>query len=131
MGMVASNTMYPVTRSRFVTQPVTGYWVLATTVSGGIDMSGPMEGLRVVELAMWVAGPAAGGILADWGADVIKIEPPAGDPFRGFFRVSSGADLPVNPPFGDNRGKHSVSIISPNPTAPRSSPRWPPVRTSS
>jgi crotonobetainyl-CoA:carnitine CoA-transferase CaiB-like acyl-CoA transferase len=70
-----------------------------------------MEGLRVIELAMWVAGPAVGGILADWGADVVKIEPPAGDPFRAFFRVTSGADLPVNPPFElDNRGKRSVAI---------------------
>jgi len=74
-------------------------------------MSGPMQGIRVVELAMWVAGPAAAGILADWGAEVIKVEPLTGDPFRGFFRVTTGADLPVNPPFElDNRGKRSVSI---------------------
>ena len=39
-------------------------------------MPGPMEGVRVVELGVWVAGPAAGGVLADWGADVVKIEPP-------------------------------------------------------
>ena len=44
-------------------------------------MPGPMLGVKVVELAVWVAGPAASGILADWGADVVKIEaPPAGDP---------------------------------------------------
>ena len=50
-------------------------------------MAGPMEGVKVVELGVWVAGPATGGILADWGADVIKIEPPTGDPARRFGRM--------------------------------------------
>ena len=50
-------------------------------------MAGPMEGIKVVELGVWVAGPAAAGILADWGADVIKIEPPTGDPARMFGRM--------------------------------------------
>ena len=35
----------------------------------------PLAALRVVELAHWVAGPAVGGLLADWGAEVIKVEP--------------------------------------------------------
>ena len=44
-------------------------------------MPGPMDGVKIVEMGVWVAGPAAGGVLADWGADVIKIEPPGmGDP---------------------------------------------------
>ena len=73
-------------------------------------MAGPVEGLKVVELGMWVAGPAAGGILADWGADVIKIEPPGGDPARMFGRML-GCDLGVNPPFEmDNRSKRSVVL---------------------
>ena len=46
-------------------------------------MTGPLQGVRVVELAVWFAGPAIGGILSDWGADVIKIEPLMGDPLRG------------------------------------------------
>ena len=48
-------------------------------------MNGPLTGFRVVELGVWVAGPAAGGLLADWGADVIKVEPPDGDPQRRVF----------------------------------------------
>ena len=73
-------------------------------------MSGPMEGIRVVELGVWVAGPAAAGILADWGAEVIKIEPPSGDPARSFQRMLGG-DMPNNPPFElDNRGKKSVVL---------------------
>jgi crotonobetainyl-CoA:carnitine CoA-transferase CaiB-like acyl-CoA transferase len=70
-----------------------------------------MEGVKVVELGVWVAGPAAGGILADWGADVVKIEPPGiGDPSRLFQRIL-GADLPFNPIFEmDNRSKRSVVL---------------------
>jgi crotonobetainyl-CoA:carnitine CoA-transferase CaiB-like acyl-CoA transferase len=74
-------------------------------------MPGPLEGIRVVELGFWVAGPAAAGILADWGADVVKIEPPDGDPFRGLFTQAAGIDVPMNPPFElDNRGKRSISL---------------------
>ena len=48
-------------------------------------MPGPLEGVKVVELGMWVAGPACAGILADWGADVVKLEPPGiGDPARTY-----------------------------------------------
>ena len=69
-----------------------------------------MTGVRVVELGVWVAGPAAAGILADWGADVVKIEPPAGDPAR-LFRQMLGGDLPSNPVFElDNRSKRSIAI---------------------
>jgi crotonobetainyl-CoA:carnitine CoA-transferase CaiB-like acyl-CoA transferase len=65
----------------------------------GGKMAGPMDGVRVVELGVWVAGPAAAGILADWGADVVKIEPPGtGDPGRLFMQIL-GADLPFNPIF--------------------------------
>jgi crotonobetainyl-CoA:carnitine CoA-transferase CaiB-like acyl-CoA transferase len=66
--------------------------------------------VKVVELGVWVAGPAAGGILADWGADVIKIEPPRGDPARTFRRMLGGK-LPTNPVFElDNRSKRSIAI---------------------
>jgi crotonobetainyl-CoA:carnitine CoA-transferase CaiB-like acyl-CoA transferase len=75
-----------------------------------LSMPGPLDGVTVVELGVWVAGPAAAAILADWGADVIKIEPPAGDPGRGFGRML-GLDLDANPPFElDNRSKRSVVL---------------------
>jgi crotonobetainyl-CoA:carnitine CoA-transferase CaiB-like acyl-CoA transferase len=88
-------------------------------------MSGPgaqglaaLADLRVVELGVWVAAPAAGALLADWGADVIKVEPPAGDPMRrAFGSLGIGADLP-NPAFAqDNRGKRSVVLDLRHPEA--------------
>ncbi len=72
-------------------------------------MPGPLSGIHVVELGVWVAGPAAAAILGDWGADVIKIEPPIGDPLRAMSNPGGRRD--VNPPFElDNRGKRSVAI---------------------
>src|SRR5581483_6368613 len=73
-------------------------------------MAGPMEGVRVVELGVWVAGPSAAAILGDWGATVVKIEPPDGDPFRYLIAGLGGGDAP-SPPFElDNRNKRSVCI---------------------
>ncbi len=70
-----------------------------------------LSGIRVVELAVWVAGPGAGGILADWGADVVKIEPPEGDPCRSLFMHLAAQTEPKSPPFDlDNRGKRSVVL---------------------
>ncbi len=70
-----------------------------------------LHGIRVVELGAWVAGPGAGGLLADWGADVIKVEAPEGDPMRRLFAVLSGHGEPQSPPFDlDNRGKRSVVL---------------------
>jgi crotonobetainyl-CoA:carnitine CoA-transferase CaiB-like acyl-CoA transferase len=65
-------------------------------------MPGPLTGVRVVELGVVMAGPATAAILADWGADVVKLEPREGDPQRGnaepaYFRL-------------DNRGKRSVAL---------------------
>ena len=72
--------------------------------------TGPLAGVRVVELGMWVAGPGAGGILADWGADVVKIESAGGDPARTFSAML-GVDDGTNPPFDlDNRSKRSISL---------------------
>jgi crotonobetainyl-CoA:carnitine CoA-transferase CaiB-like acyl-CoA transferase len=50
-------------------------------------MAGPLEGVRVVEITMFQQGPVCGTKLGDMGADVIKVEPPTGDPARGFMRI--------------------------------------------
>lgn len=59
--------------------------------------AGPLQGVRVLDLGTILAGPFAGSLLAELGADVIKVEPPAGDPFR-----TTG--------FIYNRGMRSIAI---------------------
>jgi len=74
-------------------------------------MPGPLEGIRVVEMGFWVAAPSTSLILCDWGADVIKIEPPNGDPLRGWVASMTGWTIPSNSPFElDNRGKRSIAL---------------------
>src|SRR5215203_5608391 len=51
------------------------------TTRGGVTL-GPLEGIRVVELSTGIAGPVAGMLLGDYGAEVVKVEPPTGDPAR-------------------------------------------------
>jgi len=70
-------------------------------------VSSPLAGVRVVEYAQYVAGPLCGVLLADLGAEVIKVEPPAGDGYRQV--------MPVAPDVGRyfvplNRGKRSVVL---------------------
>ena len=76
-------------------------------------MTSALDDIRVLEIANWVAGPSAGAILADLGADVIKVEPLTGDSMRGLLRqpVPPGGPLPTDVPFHlDNRGKRSVAV---------------------
>lgn len=69
-----------------------------------------LEGLRIVEYATYVAAPGAAGVMADWGAKVIKVEPPGGDPIRLFFS-SLGVEETSNPVFDmDNRGKRGIIL---------------------
>ena len=76
-------------------------------------MTKPLSGVRILELASHVFVPIAGGVLHEWGADVVKIEPPeTGDPYRSL--VTTGLHAlhdGIDPSFQfTNRGKKSVSI---------------------
>jgi crotonobetainyl-CoA:carnitine CoA-transferase CaiB-like acyl-CoA transferase len=75
-------------------------------------MEGAFRGIRVVELAQWVFVPVAGALLADWGADVIHIEPTEGDPYRGLATQGIGVERRgVNLSLAlANRGKRSVAL---------------------
>ncbi len=77
-------------------------------------MPGPLDGIRILEVASWMFVPSGGSVLVDWGADVIKVEhPELGDPQRGL--VTSGllpggagaVNFMIEQP---NRGKRSVAI---------------------
>ena len=72
----------------------------------------PLEGIKVVELASFVAAPAAGRMLAEMGADVIRVESTAGDPWR-FYGVNCGLTVAdeENPLFDlYNLGKRDIQL---------------------
>ncbi len=74
--------------------------------------NGPLHGIKVVEVAMWAFVPACGGMLSDMGADVIKIEPPTGDPLRGLAigGMGAGGHGFVLSWENYNRGKRSITL---------------------
>lgn len=70
-----------------------------------------LDGIKIIEMATYIAAPGAAGILADWGADVIKVEPLSGCPMRGFLGNIGVDNLKGNPVFElDNRGKRGIAI---------------------
>jgi crotonobetainyl-CoA:carnitine CoA-transferase CaiB-like acyl-CoA transferase len=76
------------------------------------------SGLKVVDLASFIAGPSAAVILSDFGADVIKVEPPSGDPWR------HGHEIPPQPQAKDpypwhlaNRNKRGITLDMKSPSA--------------
>lgn len=75
-------------------------------------MAGPLEGLKILELARILAGPWAGQTLADLGADVVKVESPDGDDTRRwgppFVAAADGGDLSAAYFHACNRGKRSI-----------------------
>lgn len=71
-------------------------------------MSGPLAGVRVLDLTHFVAGPWCTMLLADLGADVVKIEPPDGEIGRAMGSVYSKGESAIF--LGFNRGKRSISL---------------------
>ena len=75
--------------------------------------AGPLDGIRVIEVASWMFVPSGGSVLVDWGADVIKVEPMTGDPQRGLITSgllpggAGGVNFMVEQP---HRGKRSIGL---------------------
>ena len=72
----------------------------------------PLEGIRVVEMATFIAAPCTARFLADLGAEVIKVEPPMGDPLR-YTAVNEGRplDQKENTSYDlENAGKTCISL---------------------
>ncbi len=81
-------------------------------------MTKPLAGVKVVELSMWAYVPSAGAVLADWGADVVKIESPSGDPIRGLVNAGVGpmADITFTWEIF-NRNKKAIALDLTRPEA--------------
>src|SRR5205823_6731020 len=80
------------------------------SITGEDGMAGALDGVTVLEVADYITGPYAGQLLADMGAEVVKIEKrPNGDPFRGFGRdtVKEGYDTGF---LALNRNKKSLTL---------------------
>ena len=85
----------------------------AARIQEAVELTKVMQGVRVLEVAQFTFVPAAGAILADWGADVIKVEHPVrGDTQRGFINMGGFQMDPNRHPLMEhpNRGKRSVGI---------------------
>ena len=90
-----------------------------TTLETPMATENIFSGLKVVDLASFIAGPSAAVILSDFGADVIKVEPPSGDTWR------MGHKIPPQPQSSDaypwhlaNRNKRGISLDLKSPSAP-------------
>jgi len=75
-------------------------------------------GLKVVDLASFIAGPGAAVILSDFGADVIKVEPPSGDPWRNGYKIPPQPRAKDNYPWHlNNRNKRGLALDLKSPEA--------------
>ncbi|MBN40644.1 MAG: CoA transferase [SAR202 cluster bacterium] len=77
-------------------------------------MPGPLEGISVLEFTEVISGPLAGMILSDYGASVIKIEPPWGDSWRYMYKISESESRPF---MAYNRGKRNMTLNLKHPEA--------------
>jgi crotonobetainyl-CoA:carnitine CoA-transferase CaiB-like acyl-CoA transferase len=77
-------------------------------------MSKPLAGIRVIELANFIAGPLCGTLLADMGADVVKVEPPGGDMSRATPPIRNGESVSFT---ALNRNKRSLALDLKHPQA--------------
>ena len=82
-------------------------------------MTAPLAGIKVLELASWLAAPSSAALMADLGAEVIKVEPIGGESYRRMYGEMLGEDfVPPNYQF-DNRGKRGVCINLEDPEGPK------------
>lgn len=73
-------------------------------------MSKPLAGIKVLEVASWLAAPSCAALMADMGAEVIKVEPHGGDTYRKMYANLLGEDA-VHPCYQfDNRGKRGICV---------------------
>lgn len=75
--------------------------------SANPDDKRPLEGVKVIEACSYISGPFCGQMLSDLGAEVIKVEPPSGDPYRNFGHSRNGVGTVWT---NSNRGKKSVTL---------------------
>ena len=94
--------------------PAIRLYTSLTKLAGGTTIAGPLEGIRVLEFTEIIAGPFAGMLLSDMGADIIKIEPPEGEPWRLFAQFVPTESRTF---ISLNRGKRSLTLDLSKPQA--------------
>lgn len=80
-------------------------------------MVAPLAGIRVLDIANWLAAPAAAGLLGDLGADVVKVEPPNGDGYRNMLETMSPGAPVIGSWENDNRSKRGITLDLEQPAA--------------
>src|SRR5271155_3246848 len=92
--------------------------MLMTTLETSMASDNIFSGLKVVDLASFIAGPSAAVILSDFGADVIKVEPPSGDTWRAGHKIAPQPQSSDAYPWHlANRNKRGISLDLKSPSA--------------